>query len=251
MTKKQSTKKGSTKGKAEGSRKKARRPTVRQRARAIADGRAEGYSDETRRAVKNSLDENSPDLAELVRRAEGGDDILDVRGPFDDGGETPDTAALDYAQTAYRAALEHYYATERNPFARSRLAVVYEEPKPGDFNIVVTLPGSLRGEDVRDADLYKWLARVEMLCRTLEHPNCSDAFRGVFGAVFTDNILSDSAVSWTTPPVVRVMLPLALLEMVRHCNGDPDQTIAIFETLREQLNDDETAEEVRASVIGE
>lgn len=159
-------------------------------------------------------------------------------------------AAHDYASKAYTAALAHYEANHRNPFALSRLAVVYEESKPGDFHMVVTLPGSEREKAITDADLHKWLARVEMLCRTLEHPDCSDHFRRAFGAVFTDDILSDGDVSWTTPTVVRVMLPLALMEMTRLADASPQQFLSIFETLRETLNDDATAEEVRASVVG-
>lgn len=158
--------------------------------------------------------------------------------------------AIEYARKAYDAALDHYHANQANPFALSRLAVVYEEQEPGAFNMVITLPGWMRDRAISDDSLHKWLARVEMLCRTLEHPNCSDAFRSAFGAVFTEDILDSSQVTWTTPTVVRVMLPLALMEMVRNCDGVPEQFLAIFETLREALNDTATAEEVRASVVG-
>lgn len=158
--------------------------------------------------------------------------------------------AHEYATKAYTAAVAHFEKYHNNPFALSRLAVVYDEQQPGDFNIVVTLPGSKRDKAISDGALHKWLSWVEIFCRTLEHPNCSDAFRSVFGAVFTDNILDGSSVSWTTPAVVRVMLPLALMEMVRGAWGEPEQWIAVFETLREELNDDVTAEEVSASVVG-
>ena len=164
--------------------------------------------------------------------------------------ETPDKAATNYAQRAYDAALAHFEANQRSPFALSRLAVIYGESKPGDFNMVVTLPGSWRDLAVSDEALHAWAAHVEMLCRTLEHPNCSDAFRGAFNAVFTDNILADSRASWTTPAVVRVMLPLALMDMVLRCDGVPEDMLAILQTLREELNDDEMADAVRESVVG-
>lgn len=159
-------------------------------------------------------------------------------------------AAHDYATKAYTAALAHFEANQSNPFALSRLGVVYGEQALGDFNLVVTLPGSERDRAVTDALLRRWCAQVEMLCRTLEHPHCSDAFRGAFGAIFTDHVLDGGGASWTTPAVVRVMLPLALLEMSSCADGDPDQMIGILATLREELNDDATAEEVRAAVFG-
>jgi hypothetical protein len=167
-----------------------------------------------------------------------------------DAAEAFKTDAVEYARKAFDAALAHYENHHNNPFALSRLAVVYDETRPGDVHMVVTLPGRMRDRAVTDGDLRKWLASVEMLCRTLEHPNCSDAFRHAFGAVFTDDILDGSNVSWTTPAVVRVMLPLTLLEMTKNCDGVPEQFLSIFETLREALNDDATAEEVRASVVG-
>jgi hypothetical protein len=58
-----------------------RRPSVKARARAIiAD--AERYDDETRHAINNALTDNSSDLAELVRRAEEGEEILDISRPL-------------------------------------------------------------------------------------------------------------------------------------------------------------------------
>ena len=56
---------------------KLRRPTIRQRAGAIiAD--VQGYDAETRAAVFNALEDH--ELAELVRRAEAGETILDTTG---------------------------------------------------------------------------------------------------------------------------------------------------------------------------
>jgi hypothetical protein len=71
--------------------------------------------------------------------------------------------------------------------------------------------------------------------------------KGVKGKAGSHN---ESSVSWTTPTVVRVMLPLALMDMVRRADGEPEGFLAIFETLRETLNTDATAEEVRKSVVG-
>ena len=222
----------------------------------VAD--VKGFDKETRTHIRRVLQTQSGYLRELVRRAEKGEPTLQVTADPTPGLVIPEGAdaeefkrkAVQYAQTAYQTALDYYESFHNNPFARSRLAVVYEKTEPNDFHTVVTLPGSERDRAISDTDLRKWCARVEMLCRTLEHPNCSDAFRGAFGAVFTDNILDGSNVSWTTPAVVRVMLPLALMEMVRHCDGVPEHMLGILETLREQLNDDETAETVRASVVG-
>jgi hypothetical protein len=69
------TKKGSTK------KQSSKRRTVKDRARAIVSD-AQGYDEETRHAIKNSLDENDSNLAELVRRAESGETILDVSAPL-------------------------------------------------------------------------------------------------------------------------------------------------------------------------
>jgi hypothetical protein len=156
--------------------------------------------------------------------------------------------AIDYAFKAFGAALDHFAATEGDPFTRSRLAVVYGEQQPGDLHMVVTLSGTGRDKAITDEDLQSWIEHVEIICRTLEHPDCSKDFERAFGAVFTDNILDASNVSWTTPTVVRVMLPLALMSMVKRTDGDPDQMLAILQTLNETLNDDETTEAVRASV---
>jgi KaiC/GvpD/RAD55 family RecA-like ATPase len=65
------TKKATTK------RRAARRPSVKERARQIiAD--AGRYDEETREAVRNALEEGHDDLAEIVRRAESGETVLDL-----------------------------------------------------------------------------------------------------------------------------------------------------------------------------
>jgi hypothetical protein len=149
MTSKKSTAKRGGKGTAAPDKEKKRR-TVKDRARAIVAD-MKGYDADTRNAIKNSLDGDGSDLAELVRRAEAGEIIWDVSKPNGDG-ELPDTAALDYARKAYDAALAHYYTNQHDPFALSRLAVVYEEQQLGDVHIVVTLPGYLRDRAVTDEE---------------------------------------------------------------------------------------------------
>jgi hypothetical protein len=244
-----STKKGSTKGKAEGSKQKARRQSVKERARAIVAG-APGYDEETRHSIKNSLDENDPDLAELVRRAERGETILDVSRPL--GGVPvegqPDAAAVAYAQRAYAAALDHYRTSQGDTFALSRLAVVYEEQEPGDFNMVVTLPGKRRWEGVSADDLREWVKNAELLARTLDHPGCTDAFRTAFAAIYTEHLVSISGVSWTTPAVMRVMFPLVMADLWGNRPADADTARGILITLSSELVSDEASEGVRKSL---
>lgn len=57
------------------------RQSLKQRGRAIVAD-AKGYDEETRRAIKNTLDDDGAELAELVRRAESGEMILDVSAPL-------------------------------------------------------------------------------------------------------------------------------------------------------------------------
>lgn len=58
-----------------------RRPSVKSRARAIIND-AKGYDAETRHALNNALEEDSSDLAEMVKRAEAGEEILDISRPL-------------------------------------------------------------------------------------------------------------------------------------------------------------------------
>ena len=76
-------------------------------------------------------------------------------------------AAHDYASKAYTTALAHYEANQGNPFALSRLAVVYEEQEPGDTNIVITLPGWMRDRAVSDEDVRGWIRDGELFASTL------------------------------------------------------------------------------------
>ncbi|MDT5268306.1 MAG: hypothetical protein QOH49_492 [Acidobacteriota bacterium] len=208
-----------------------------------------GYTDETRHAIKNALDENTSDLAELVRRAEGGEDILDVRGPFV-GAESDSAraAAHVYAQRAYDAARDHYHAHQGDMFALSRLAVVYEESKPGDVHMVVTLPGVVDVKTINEAQAREAIKDAELLARTLEHEGCPDAFKTAFGAIFAEHILDGSDVSWTTPEVVRVMLPLTLFKLWKEHDGSADEPVDIPLTLSSELVSDEVDRDVRASL---
>jgi hypothetical protein len=162
--------------------------------------------------------------------------------------ETPDKAAIAYAQTAYEAALAHYYANQGEPFALSRLAVVYGETNPGDFHMVVTLPGVLN-EAVSEAEARDAVKDAELLARTLEHEGCPDAFKSAFGSIFTEHILSGSDVTYTTPAVVRVMLPLALLDRWRLHDGTGMTETEILVTLSSDLVDDEVGRDVRRGLV--
>lgn len=234
--------------KKQSSKKASKRTSVKARARAIiAD--AKGYDDETRHAIKNSLEENDSDLAELVRRAESGEQILDVRGPVegeDAEAEQFKAAAVAYARKAYDAALAHYEANHTDPFALSRLPVIYGETDPEDFHIIVTLPGYLRDESVQDILLRDWVKTTELITRTLEHPECSESFRDAFGSIFTEHMLEGSGVSWTTPAVVRVMLPLAML--ATSSGADVPVALDILTTLSSDLVDNDVDREVRKSL---
>ena len=59
-----------------------KRELLTQRARAIIDDPSR-YDADTRHAVRNALEGESPDLAEYVRRAEQGDTILDLVKPLE------------------------------------------------------------------------------------------------------------------------------------------------------------------------
>jgi hypothetical protein len=69
MSQKKSTRKGSSAS------------TVEDRARAIVKD-VKRYDEETRHAINNMLRENSKDLAEMVRRAERGEEIFDLVRPL-------------------------------------------------------------------------------------------------------------------------------------------------------------------------
>lgn len=221
--------------------------TPEQRARAIVAD-VKGYDEETRRVIKRALETHGGYLIELVRRAEAGEAILTPQDPPDAEGEGFKQAALDYAGKAYTAALAHYAASEGDAFARSRLAVVYGEQAPGDLNIVVTLPGVVDGKDVTEAQAREVVKDAELLARTLEHPDCPDAFKTAFGAIFAEHILDGSEVGYETPAVVRVMLPLALLEQWRHHDGSGVTPTEILITLSSELVGDEVDRDVRASL---
>jgi hypothetical protein len=165
MNRKQSTKKGGTKGKAEGS-KGTRRPTWIVRARAIVAD-VKGYDDETRHAIRNALDENSTDLAELVRRAESGGRILDARGPVIGGdaeAEEFKARAVAYAQKAFDDALAHFEATEGKAIAPFFYTPLEAGPKDveGYYTDGLFFAGILASKD------------------------CPKQFRDLFSAVFAD-----------------------------------------------------------------
>lgn len=160
--------------------------------------------------------------------------------------ETLDKAAIDYAQKAYDAALSHYCANQRNPFALSRLAVVYGETQPGDFHMVVTLPGILRDSSMRDEDIREYVRAAESVARTLEDPECSEAYRRAFVGIYTDHLLNISRTNWEHPAAIRFLIPLVMLDLWGNRPADADTALAILSmTLRDALNSDEVTERTR------
>jgi hypothetical protein len=159
---------------------------------------------------------------------------------------TPDADALDYARKAYDAALAHYHAHQGDPFALSRLAVVYGEQRPGDFHLVVTLPGHMRDSSIRDEDIQNYVAAAERIARTLEDPECSEAYRKAFASIYTVHLLQISAVDWEHPTAARVLLPLVMLDLWGNRPADADTALDILSvTLRDALNGDEVCERNR------
>jgi hypothetical protein len=156
--------------------------------------------------------------------------------------------AHDYATKAYTAGVDHFVKYHADPFALSRLAVVYEEWKPGDVHMVVTLPGVADGKIITAEQAREAINDAELLARTLEHEGCTEAFKKAFGAIFTEHILDGSDVSWTTPAVMRVMLPLALFNFWKEHNGSADESVDILKTLSCELVSDEVDRDVRASL---
>jgi hypothetical protein len=155
--------------------------------------------------------------------------------------------AIAYAKTAYAAALAHFEKHSADPFARSRLAVVFGETHPGDVHMVVTLPGRMRDSAVGDEDVHRWIHDAELLARTLEHPECTEAFKSAFGAIYTEHMLDGSGISWTSPEVLRVMLPLVMLAGSGTNHVCDDHTaLDILKTLSSELMSDQAGDEVRA-----
>lgn len=155
-------------------------------------------------------------------------------------------AAHDYASKAYTAALAHYEKYHGDPFMLSRLAVVYGEQQPGDFNMVVTLPGQMRDRWVEDSHVRGWMLDAELFARTLEHPKCDETFRKVFGAIYTDEMLDGSGVDWITPEVLRVQFPLLMLSGSGSNHvADDEKARDILILLQSELVNEETQAEVR------
>ena len=157
--------------------------------------------------------------------------------------------AHDYAQKAYMAAVDHFEKHHGDPFSLSRLAVVYGEPKPGDVHMVVTLPGIMRDRAVSDEEVRGWIRDAELLARTFEHPECSEAFRTAFCSIFDAGLRSESGLSFETPEVLRVALPLLMLDAsgTNHV-CESIYTLRLFKLLSSDLNSDKVDAEVRASL---
>lgn len=151
---------------------------------------------------------------------------------------TPDKTALDYAQKAYKAALAHYEKTEgkANRFERELLVVDYDRDDPEAVALAVRVPGSFKDNCQLDAETFReWCRDTEFIVRVLAHANCPVALTQAIGVIYTD-LLDDSDVTWTTPEVMRVMLPLALLNHYRNGKpGEADTTREILLTLCQEL----------------
>jgi hypothetical protein len=160
--------------------------------------------------------------------------------------DTTQKDAIDYAFKAFGAALDHFAATEGDPFTRSRLAVVYGEQQPGDLHMVVTLPGAMREPAFTDKDVRRWIADAEMIARTLEDADCSEAYRKAFGSIYAERLLGISRVDWEHPTVVRVLLPLVMQDLYGNRPADADTAFDILSiTLRTALVSDEVSERTR------
>ena len=233
-----STKKGSTKG-AEGS--KGRGSKDRRRAEELLASR-KFHGSEVEAKLRAALD-RPDELRRLLAGIDAGE-----RKASEMFGKAFDEKAVEYAFTAYSAALKHYYANQGDPFALSRLAVVYAEQEPGDFNMVVTLPGRTRWEGDGDGDIRDFVKAAARIARTLEDPECSEAYRKAFGSVYTEHLLNISAVHWEHPTAVRVLIPLLMIDLWGNRPADADTALEILSmTLRDALNSDEVCERTRAA----
>ena len=153
-----------------------------------------------------------------------------------------------YARKAYDAAMEHFNQHKADPFALSRLAVVYDEQQLGDFNMVITLPGHMRDSAATDEELRGVIIDAERIARTLEDPECSEVYRKAFGAIYTDHLYNVSDVDIEHPAVVRVLLPLLMLDLWRRRPANASTTLEILSiTLRDTLNTDEVSERTRTA----
>lgn len=159
--------------------------------------------------------------------------------------------AHEYATKAYTAAVDHFERHHADPFALSRLAVVYDEQQPGDFQMVVTLPGVLRDRSISDEDIQNYVRDAERIARTLEDPECSEAYRKAFASIYTDHLLNISEVNWEHPAAVRLMIPLVMLYLWSNRPADADTALSILSiTLRDALNSDEVGERSRVGAPG-
>lgn len=197
------------------------------------------YGDNISRALRLALDEAPDQVSVVLAKADAIVKRVDESM----------TGAQAFAAEVYGAALEHYMQHESDPFWRSRFAFVSGETKPGDFHMVVTLPGLVDGKNTTEEQAREVVKDAELLARTLEHPDCGDAFKSAFASIFTEHILDGSEVSYTTPTVVRVMLPLALLEQWRTHDGSGITPTEILITLSSDLVDDEAGRDVRRGLV--
>lgn len=154
-------------------------------------------------------------------------------------------AAREYASTAHAAALAHFDKYHNSPFMLSRLPVVYGETNPGDVHMVVTLPGVARDRWVDEETVKGWITDAEMLARTLEHPDCTEAFKTAFGVIYTEQLLNCTDRSME-PTLLRILLPLVMLEGSGSNHSCEDlHTLRTLVLLSSELISDDASEAVR------
>lgn len=155
---------------------------------------------------------------------------------------------LAYAQTVYRAALDYYDQNRADPFRLRRFPFVYGETDPADVHIVVTLPRAIREHATDARTVADWINAAETIALTLEDPECNGAFTDAVGALVAEHLIESSGLGWATPTVLRVLLPLALVECSADDPGGVDEFVRVLNTLRGALNSFGACE--RASLFG-
>lgn len=152
--------------------------------------------------------------------------------------------AHGYATKAYSVALSHFYATEgrAHRFARSLLVIDYERDDPEAVALAVRVPESFAHNDQVDAATFRgWRESAEFIARVLEQPGCPDPLKEAVSIIYTD-LMNESKVSWTAPEVMRLQLPLILLDFYN--TGKPaeaDTTREILVSLCQEMGDNDGA----------
>lgn len=162
------TKKATTKKKA------TRRPSIKERARAIiAD--AQGYDEETREAVRHSLEKgDAEDLAETVRMAESGSTILD-------------TTLIDERQAEAANALNALLSMPGlPPWMKEGVRMMLDHARRGHSSGTLADLFALTSGDDFKFEPVRELA--ELISGVLRHPDTPESVRdGIFGGMSNYN----------------------------------------------------------------